>query len=79
MKAFLAVAAAGLTAWASMGSVLAQPYGGSEYGYRERGPDSGYRERGPGYRQGGYGFDEREDALGNPNHAEEHQERAERV
>lgn len=68
MKALIAVAALGL---GLMGPTLAQPYGGPEYGYRDR--DSGYRDRDSGYRDRGYrdrdrefAFDEREYLRCNP-------------
>ena len=70
MKAFCAVAAVGLSLVASIGPASAQPYGGRYYEYEERSPrdrdDYEYRERGPRRKDRGYGFDEREYLLCNP-------------
>ncbi|GEP05261.1 hypothetical protein [Methylobacterium oxalidis] len=71
MKALIAVAALGLSL---VGPALAQPYGGGDYGYRDRGDryrdrDYGYRDR-DDYRDRGRGrdfaFDEREYLRCNP-------------
>jgi hypothetical protein len=76
MKALLAVATVGLSLLAPIGAASAQPWGGPDYGYRER--NEGYGERGPryrerdsgergrGYRERGGGFDEREYLRCNP-------------
>jgi hypothetical protein len=78
MKALCAIAAVGLTLIGSMGAAPAQPYGGPDYGYRDRDRgyrdrDEGYGERGPGYRERdrgsrerGFGFDERAYLRCNP-------------
>ncbi|MGU3538623.1 hypothetical protein [Methylobacterium sp. A54F] len=77
MKALCAAAAIGLTL---VGSALAQPYGGSDYGYRDRdygreygGRDRGYRDRDDddyrgrrGYGGGSVAFDAREYMRCNP-------------
>ena len=77
MKAFCAVTIVGLSLIGPVVSAAAQPYGGSDYGYRDRGEDRGrggrYRDRDEGYgeRGSGYGgrvsgFDEREYLRCNP-------------
>ena len=82
MKALCAAAAVILSLMFSMGSSSAQPYGGPDYGYRDRDRyrdrDYGYRDRdeyrdrGFGYRERGRGyrresaFDEREYLRCNP-------------
>ena len=64
MKALFAVAAVGLGLMSAMGPISAQPYGGRDDGYRERGPeyrerDYEDRERGPERRERDYGDRER--------------------
>ncbi|AWN43091.1 hypothetical protein U8607_19820 [Methylobacterium durans] len=70
MKMLWATAAVGLGLLAAVGSPSAQPYGGPDYGYRDRDyRDRGrdYDDRGPRYRdRGAYGFDEREYLRCNP-------------
>ena len=75
MKALRIIAAVSLGLMGSVGSLSAQPYGGSGYGYgegyRERGRardrdfDEDDRERRPAYREQS-GFDEREYLRCNP-------------
>ena len=59
MKALCAIAAVGLSLVGFVGFASAQPYGGRDYGYEERGPR--YRDR-----DRGYGFDEGEYLRCNP-------------
>lgn len=75
MKAFCAVAVVGLGLIGPVVPAVAQPYGGSDYGYRDRGEyrdrggryrDEGYGERGSGYGGRAGGFDEREYLRCNP-------------
>lgn len=75
MKAIYAAAAVGLGLMGSIASVSAQPYGGRDYGYEERGRGYGGRDYdddrgrgygGRGYRGRDYGFDEREYLRCNP-------------
>lgn len=79
MKTVFALAAAGLSLMSVIGAASAQPYGGRDYGYEERGRgygrDDRYRERDRGYddrddryreRGRGYGFNEREYLRCNP-------------
>lgn len=78
MKALFTMAVVGVSLMGSLGLATAQPYGGGDYGYRDRGDryrdhDDGYRDRGGygdrgGYRERGYGggFDEAEYLRCNP-------------
>ena len=65
MKAFLAMAVAGLSLLVPVGLVSAQPYGGRDYGgygdrdYGSRDRDYGYRDRDYGARGRGYDDDRR--------------------
>ena len=68
MKAFCAVAVIGLGLIGPVVSAVAQPYGGSDYGYRDRGDryrDEDYGDRGRGYGRANV-FDEREYLRCNP-------------
>ena len=77
MKALCAVAVVGLGLIGPIVSAAAQPYGGGDYGYGDRGDfrdrgdryrdrDEGYRERGSGYGNRANMFDEREYLRCNP-------------
>ncbi|MDR7039401.1 MULTISPECIES: hypothetical protein [Methylobacterium] len=61
MKAIWAMAAVGLTLMGSVGTGWAQPYGGSDYGYRDR--DYGSRDRDYGGRDRDYGYRDRDEGY----------------
>jgi hypothetical protein len=70
MKTICAIAAVGLSLMGSIASVSAQPYGGRDDSYRDRGSrsyeDRDGDDRGRGDRVGNYDFDEREYLRCNP-------------
>jgi hypothetical protein len=70
MKALCLIAAVGLSLTGPMSLAWAQPYGGGDYGYRDRDygrdRDYDYRDRDSRPRGRAYGFDEREYLRCNP-------------
>ncbi|GJD52200.1 hypothetical protein OPKNFCMD_4962 [Methylobacterium crusticola] len=62
MKALCAMAAVALSLAGATAPASAQPRGGPDYDYGERGP--GYGERGPGYGERGPGYGDRGPGYG---------------